>query len=112
MLRQSVEAREVQWSREPLLVVQSAVFVCLQDENPGGNDVAWEVDDEGNIVLLEGVIYQEFGKIGAGEDHDLTACIFKVGRNGLFLMTFVLGNEDVAEYGRASSGRDAENNVR
>ena len=48
MLRQSVEAREVQWGREPLLVVQSAVFVCLQDENPGGNDVAREVNDEGN----------------------------------------------------------------
>ena len=112
MLRQSVEAREVRWGREPLLVVQSAVFVCLQDENPGGNNVAREVDDEGNVALPEGVIYQEFGKIGAGEDHDLTACIFEVGGNGLFLMTFVLGNEDVAKYGGACGGRDAENNVR
>ncbi len=112
MLRQSIEAREVQWGREPLLVVRSAVFVCLQDENPGGNDVAREVDDEGNIALLEGVIYQEFGKIGAGEDRDLTACIFKVGGNGLFLMTFVLGTEDVAEDGGACGGRDAENDVR
>ncbi len=94
------------------MVVQSAVFVCLQDENPKGNDVAREVDDEGNIVLLEGVIYQEFGKIGAGKDCDLTACVFEVGRNGLFLMTFVLGNEDVAKYGGACAGRDAENNVR
>ncbi len=112
MLRQSVEAREVRWCRESLLVVQSAVFICLQDENPGGNDVAQEVNDEGNVALLEGVIYQEFGKIGAGEDRDLTACIFKVGRNGLFLMTFVLGNEDVAKYGEACSGRDAEKDVR
>ncbi len=112
MLRQSVEAREVWRGREPLLVVQSAVFVCLQDENPGGNDVAQEVDDEGNVALLEGVIYQEFGNIGAGEDRDLTACIFEVGRNGLFLMRFTLGNEDVAEYGRACGGRDAENDVR
>ncbi len=112
MPRQSVEAREVRWGREPLLVVRSAVFVSLQNENPGGNDVAWEVDDEGNIALLEGVIYQEFVKIGAGEDRDLTACIFKVGGNCLFLMTFVLRNEDVAEYGRACGGRDAENDVR
>ncbi len=94
------------------MVVQSAVFVCLQDENPGGNDVVQEVNDERNVALLEGVIYQEFGKIGAGEDCDLTACIFKVGVNGLFLMTFVLGNEDVAKYGGACSGREAENNVR
>jgi hypothetical protein len=112
VLRQSVEAREVQWGREPLLVVQSAVFVCLQDENPGGNDVAREVNDEGNDALLEGVIYQEFGKIGAGEDRDLTACVFEVGGNGLFLMTFVLENEDVAKYGGACGGRDAENDVR
>jgi hypothetical protein len=90
----------------------SAVFVCLQDENPGGNDVAWEANDEENIALLEGVIYQEFGKIGAGEDCDLTACVFEVGGNGLFLMTFVLGNEDVAKYGGACGGRDAENDVR
>jgi hypothetical protein len=62
--------------------------------------------------LLEGVIYQEFGKIGAGEDHDLTACVFEVGRNSLFLMMFVLGNEDVAKYGKACGGRDVENNVR
>ena len=107
MLRQSVEAREVRWGREPLLVVQSAVFVPLQDENPGRNDVAREVNDEGNVALLEGVIYQEFGKIGAGEDCDLMACIFEVGGNGHFLMTFVLGNEDVAEFGGACSGRDA-----
>ena len=40
------------------------------------------------------------------------ACIFEVGGNGLFLMTFVLGNEDVAEYGGACGGRDAENDVR
>jgi hypothetical protein len=112
VLRQSVEAREVQWGREPLLVVQSAVFVCLQDENPGRNDVAREVDDEGNVALLEEVIYQEFGKVGAGEDRDLTACVFKVGGNVFFLMTFVLGNEDVAKYGGACSRRDAENNVR
>jgi hypothetical protein len=58
------------------------------------------------------VIYLEFGKIGAGDDCDLTACIFEVGGNGLFLMTFILGNEDVAKYGRACGGRDAENNVR
>ena len=112
MLRQSVEAREVRWGREPLLVVQSAVFVCLQDKNPGGNDVAREVNDEGSIALLEGVIYQEFGKIGAGEDRDLTACVFELGGNGLFLMTFVLSNEDVAEYGGDCGGREAENNVR
>ncbi len=112
MLRQSVEAREVRWGREPLLVVRSAVFIHLQDENPGGNDEAREVNDEGNDALLEGVIYQEFGKIGAGEDRDLTACVFEVGGNGLFLMTFVLGNEDVAEYGGACGGRDAENDVR
>ncbi len=66
MLRQSIEAREVRWGRELLLVVQSAVFVYLQDENSGRNDVAWEVDDEGNVALLEGVIYQEFNEIGAG----------------------------------------------
>jgi hypothetical protein len=112
VLRQSVEAREVRWGREPLLVVQSAVFVHLQDKNPGGYDRAREVNDEGNIALLEGVIYQEFGKIGTGEDCDLTACIFEVGRNGLSLMTFILGNEDVAKYGRACGGRDAENDVR
>ena len=112
MLRQSIEAREVRWGREPLLVVQSAVFIYLQDENSSGNDVAREVNDEGNVALLEGVIYQEFGKIGAGEDRDRTACIFEVGGNGLFLMTFVLGTEDVAKYGRACGGRDAENNVR
>ncbi len=112
MLRQSIEAREVQWGREPLLVVQSTVFVCLQDENLGGNDVVREVNDEGKVALLEGVIYQEFGKIGAGEDRDLTACVFKVGRIGLFLMTFILGNEDVAKYGRACGRRDVENNVR
>jgi hypothetical protein len=70
------------------------------------------VDDEGNVALLEGVIYQEFGKIGAGEDRDLTACVFKVGRNGLFLMTLILGNEDVAKYGGACGMKDAENNVR
>ncbi len=92
--------------------MQSAVFICLQDENPGRNDLAREVDDEVNVVLLEGVSYQEFGKIGAGEDRDLTACIFKVGGNGLFLMTFLLGNEDVAEYGGACGRRDAENDVR
>ncbi len=112
MLRQSVEATEVRWGREPLLVVQSAVFAPLQDENPGRNDVAREVNDEENVALLEGVIYQEFGKIGAGDDCDLTACVFEVGGNGLFLMTFILGNEDVAEYGRACGGRDAETNVR
>ncbi len=55
------------------MVVQSAVFVCLQDENPGGNDVAREVNDEENVALQVGVIYQEFGKIGAGEDRDLMA---------------------------------------
>jgi hypothetical protein len=83
-------------------------------QKPSGNDVAWEVDDdEGNVALLEGVIYQEFGKIGAGEDGDLTACVFEVvGGNGNFLMTFILGNEDVTEYGRACGGRDAENDVR
>ncbi len=112
MLRLSVEAGEVRWVREPLLVVQSAVFVCLQDENPGRNDIAREVNDEGNVALLEGVIYQEFGKIGAGEDRYLMACIFNLGKNDLFLMTSVLGNEDVAEYGGACGGRDAENDVR
>ncbi len=56
--------------------------------------------------------YQECGEIRAGEDRDLTACIFEVGGNGLFLMTFVLGNEDVAKYGKACSGRDVENIVR
>ncbi len=92
--------------------MQSSVFVCLQDENPSRNDVAWEVNDEGNVALLEGVIYQEFGKIGAGEDQDLMACVLEVGRNGHFLMTFILGNEDVAKYGGACGGRDAENDVR
>ncbi len=79
--------------------------------NPRRNDVAWEFDDKGNVALLEGVIYQEGGKVGAGEDCDLSACAFKVGNNGIFLLTFVHGDEDVAECGGAGGRGDAEDDV-
>ncbi len=51
-------------------------------------------------------------KVGAGEECDLAACIFEVGRNGVFLVTFILGDEDVAKYVGAGGGRDAEDDVR
>ncbi len=79
--------------------------------NPRRNDFAREVDDKGNVALLEGVIYQEGVEVGAGEDRNLSACAFEVGHNGIFLGTFVHGDEDVAKRGGAGGGGDAEDNV-
>jgi hypothetical protein len=57
------------------------------------------------------VIYQEGGKVGAGEDRDLSACTFEVGDNGVFLVTFGHGDEVVAKRGRADGRGDAEDYV-
>ncbi len=57
------------------------------------------------------MIYQEGGKVGAGEDRDLSACTFKVGNNGVFQVTFVHGDEDVAKCGGAGGEGDAKDNV-
>ncbi len=111
MLRQGVEAGEVRWSREPVLVGQSAVLVCLKDASPCQNDVAWEVNYEGDVALLEGVFEQEVGKVGAGEDCDLSACAVRVGSDGVFLVTFILCDEDVAKRCGAGSRGDAEDDV-
>ncbi len=93
------------------MVGQSAVLVCLKDASPRRNDVAWEVNYEGDVALLEGVFDQEVGKVGAGEDCDLSACAVKVGSDGVFLVMFVLGNEDVAKRCGAGVRGDAENDV-
>ncbi len=57
------------------------------------------------------MIYQEGGKVGAGEDRDLSACTFEVGDNGVFLVTFGHGDEVVAKRGRADGRGDAEDYV-
>ena len=70
-----------------------------------------KVQDKGDIMLVEGVVDQEGGEVGTREDDDLTASAVKVGSDGILEMTFVPSNEDEAKCGRASSRRDAEDNV-
>ncbi len=86
-------------------------MVCLKDASPRRNDVAWEVNYEGDVVLLDGVFDQEVGKVGAGEDCDLLACAVVVDGNGTFLVTFVLSNKDVAKRCGAGGRGDAEDDV-
>jgi hypothetical protein len=66
--RQGVEAGEVRWGREPVLIGHSVVLMCLKDVSPRRDDVVRKVHDKGDIALLEGVFGQEIGKVGAGED--------------------------------------------
>ncbi len=79
------------------MIGQSIVLMCLKDASPCRDDVVRKVHDKGDIALLEGVFGQEIGKVGAGEDRDLSACAVKVGGNGVLLVAFVLCDEDVAK---------------
>ncbi len=93
------------------MVGGSTVLVRLKDASPRRNDVAREINYERDIALLEGVFEQEVGKVGAGEDCDLLACAVEVGGNGIFLVTFVLGDKDVAKHCGAGGRGDAEDDV-
>ncbi len=90
----------------------SIVLMCLKDASPRRDDVVCKVRDKGDIALLEGVFGQEIGKVGAGEDRDLSACAVEVGDNGSLLVAFVLCDEDVAERCGAGGRGDSEDNVR
>ncbi len=93
------------------MIEQSIILMCLKDASPCRDDVARKVHDKGDIALLEGVFGQEICEVGAGVDHDLSACAVKVGGNGILLVAFVFCDEDVAKRCGASGRGDSEEDV-
>ena len=83
----------------------------LKDANSGRDDVVRKIRNKGDIALLEGVFDQEGGEVGAGENCDFLACVNEVGGDGVLLMTFDFGDEDVSKRCGARFRGDAEDNV-
>jgi hypothetical protein len=58
---------------------RSVELIRLEDASPCGDDVAWEIRDEGDVALLKGVFDEESGEVGTREDRDVATGTVKDG---------------------------------
>ncbi len=73
----------------------------MKDPVASGDDVQWEVSNEEDIAIIEGVVGHETVKVGALKDHDFATSTVKVSCECIFEVVFICCNVDIAEYGGA-----------